>query len=194
MSITRQGFLVVLKSPEEQKETADPRYKGIYRMPPHFLPPVPEDWKDEEEAMDKYIFDDRFNDDDEIGFIPNLKNAKILLQMFSKSKREFEIIFCKTAESDNEMPPDFNVEELGYDVAENMAPFWSIVSEIDNDLGEYQDSLNENGLFNSYKEAQNFLNFYVKNQLDDWDSDFEIWKIYRLINDNKMNCRSSKLS
>jgi len=180
MSRTKQGFLVVLKFPKEQKETLNPHYKGIDRMPCYYLPPVPDEYKSEEEAMDKYVFDERFNDD-ELGFIPSLNNAKILIEMFSESQREFEIIFCKEVESDENVKSDFNMEELGYDAAGGIAPFWSIVGDFDVNLSSYLPLLNDNGLFDCCSVTQDFINKYIEMELPDYEGGFVIWKVYRVI-------------
>ncbi|MCD4785780.1 MAG: hypothetical protein K8T10_18325 [Candidatus Eremiobacteraeota bacterium] len=179
MSRKKQGFLVVLKFPEEQKETLNLRYKGIDRMPCYYLPPVPDEYKSEEEAMDEYVFADKFNDDN--GFIPTYENAKILLKKFSKSHREFEIIFCKEAESNENIKLDFNIEELGYDVAGGIAPFWSIVGDFDVNLSNYLPLLNKNGLFDCFADACDFMNKYMEMKLPDYEGGFVVWKVYRLI-------------
>ena len=96
MSTIMTGFLVVLKVPEYRGERGahlNPRYSGVNRVP-GWLSEYPE----ETAALDRYVFGDLKSR--ETNLIPDLATALKLLNDFSSSPREFEIILCCAGPSD----------------------------------------------------------------------------------------------
>ncbi len=163
-----EGFLVVLRSPEEVLRSRNPHYRGIDRLPPY--PPANDD---DQEALDEYVFGHYKNDE---GLIPELAQAKELLSKFARSRQEFEIIYV----ADHE--PGMNLQSgqfLGFDVA-GQSPFWSIVGDLPPDPTSrvFADTLNKHGLFDSKEDARRYLETYRSRWQEDPDLVLRIWEVH----------------
>ena len=184
-----QGYLVVLCEPEDYFTNLNPAYQGMARTPAYWLPPVPQDRADlqtEVEAMDYYVYDERFGD--ESGLIPTLENALILLKMFENSPRKFEIIFVRHTGSKEKLPSKENLEKIGYDISFRITPYWSILADFDENMKHWLELLNSYGIFDDYTDAESFLNEYIDKKLYDYDTDLVVWEVYRVLpNNEKLN-------
>lgn len=163
-----RGYLVVLRDPEI-RSGSNPKYRGVYRMPPY-----PTSIPEESVVIDDYVFG-KYKDSD--GLIPTLALANQLVDGFSDSPREYEIIYVETLDA----PVDDSKEEfdlLGFDVACG-APFWSIVADWPKKKHDLHNSkLNQNGLFPNWHDAHNYLVDYLAE--DDSglrDVTLHVWRI-----------------
>jgi hypothetical protein len=184
MSIS-EGYLVVLKVPEDIDRLSNKRCLGVCRMPCYRLAgqdPI----KEEMAAMDRYVFGGIC--DEESGLIPSYDIASDLLAQFGKSPREFEIIWCRTAEPESNQYRQGALisgpgERLGFDVATLGGEFWSIVADFpatDTRFQIFLDRLNESGLFASAGDAWEYLRQYQRLQLFDYDFPFEVLEVRSL--------------
>jgi hypothetical protein len=177
-----EGYLVVLRLPENLDLLSNKRCLGVCRVPSYRLAgqdPI----KEEMAAMDRYVFGGIL--DEESGLIPSYDIASDLLAQFSKSPREFEIIWCKTVEPEGNQHRQGVLssgpgERLGFDVATLGGEFWSIVADFPVTDTRFQillERLNENGLFASAGDAREYLRQYQRLQLFDYDFPFEILEV-----------------
>ena len=168
-----QGYLIVLDRPECHKNVLNEKYKGIDRVPAY-----PSSFEQEEPAMDLYVFGDYKNEE---GFIPSLDKALELWRGFSCSPRDFEILFCR----DHTFDKSFSANHvyLGYDISSVGGDFWSIVGDFPSHpaMQQYLTSLNNVGLFESASIANSFLDDYKKLELADYDIDFLVFELFRLV-------------
>ena len=176
-----EGFWVVEIDYKSRAGKLNSSYRGVSRKPPFFFREyLPPEWEPEYEVMDLYTFDERFNND--FGFISTLDDAKILLDMFREvSPRKFEIIYLKHAIPDDKISPDFPVEELGYDVAEDIYPHWSILEDFSSHQVEFLDKVNKYGLFDNIEDADRIRKDYVEKELPEYDRGLVVWRVYRVI-------------
>ena len=173
------GYLVILTVNEYVKTSEQNKYKGVDNFPSHYDDP-PEELLPEKEAMDLYVWTDRFVEDDE-AFMLDLETAKTYLDMLNISHRKFEIIYVIITETGEEKPPDVEAEFefRGYDVAWITGDKWSILFDFPEELSQYKKHLNKNILFDSINIAKEYRAKYIEMKLPDWDVwEFEIGKIY----------------
>ena len=175
------GFWVVVIGRELKGSKLNQRYMGVSRKPYfYFKKNIPKEIESEYEVLDLYTFDERFNND--YGFITTLEDAMLLLDMYRKvSKRKFEIIYLKHTVPNDKTSPDFPVEELGYDVGENMFPHWSILGDFNKNQVEFLDKLNKYGLFDNYMDAGKMMDDYIEKKLPEYDRGLVVWRVYRVI-------------
>lgn len=164
-----KGYLVVLSVPV-RISPLNPRYRGLFRGPgwPTGIP-------EEEEPLDNYVFGP-YMSDPEGGLIPTLDLARELLGRFSRSPREFEIIYCKTPDEGNF---DYSYSFLGYDVA-SVLPFWSAVADWPTSEGfeRFGESLNEFGLFPDLELAERFIQALREAYPEQQQTALYIWEIH----------------
>jgi hypothetical protein len=174
------GFLVVLRTPE-YRSPRNPRYFGVDAVPAS-TSKIPE----EAQALNDYVFGN-FKDF-ETNLILTYSKAHELWMAFSKSSREFEIIFCCAGPDDVAMNSLTSVEwqALGYDVAGICGDYWSIVDDIPaSDWAKpYVAALNESGLFRTRNEAAQYLREYRDHREADYDSQFDVVYVVRVIQRN----------
>lgn len=135
----------------------------------------------EAEALDEYAFGNYTN---EQGFIPDLESARKLLSLFAKSPRKFKIIYCRERQGQAKLPSsEQEIHFLGFDVAGSESPFWSIVVNFPSEpkAKEFLSRLNKDGLFEFFKDAQEYLEFYRFNKLPDYDLPLNIWEVYDVV-------------
>lgn len=184
---TIKGFLVLLRNPIVALTAGNPnfeplnrRYRGLQRLPPYGTPETPmDDLECERRALEEYVFSPDYNDEN--GMIPDLEKAKRLLAMFrdSGSPREFEIIFAETSDTGDAALFYPSWEWLGYDVA-GEAPFYSLLADFppEPEMRSFFQQLNEAGLFDTARQANEFLSAYVSVKLPDWDVPYRVWRVF----------------
>ncbi len=150
-----EGFVVVLKSKKPAVPGADPRYRGVDRL-------VPWNWSDFERGFEDPYLSKQYTTDE--GFIINLSLAREVLKLYSSviDPEELEIIYVRPAPEDGTSAPlPVPMSVLGFDVAGNMSPFYSIVYDwvppADTEFDSFWERLNDNGLFDSPEDARAFL-------------------------------------
>ena len=134
------------------------------------------EYPEETAALDRYVFGDLKSR--ETNLIPDLATALKLLNDFSSSPREFEIILCCAGPSDGALAALKSEETaaLGYDVAVAKGDGWSIVGDFAS--GEWANvflkGLNEFGLFRERPNAEDYLRGYRGHNEPDADMPFEV--------------------
>lgn len=183
---TPNGFLVVLEIKEYLDWTGlppNPLYKGVDRLPAAPIPGDPPLFAEEAEALDAYVFGD-FKDFD-TNLIPTYQKAVELLQMFERSPRQYEIIYCCGDEKDLEelSQQEFRIEALGYDVASVTGDCWSIVDDMpDSPWAEpFRTRLNAHGLFPNKEDAEQYLQEYQDRREPDWDAELRVVFVARVL-------------
>jgi hypothetical protein len=180
MMTSSTGYLVVLKTPERQPgggSRLNDRYSGVNRIPAY-----PSAFPEEAVALDDYIFGTLKSENTNL--IPDLASATDLLNRFSGSPREFEIILCCPGPHSKEyqaLQPNLAVP-LGYDVALVKGDGWSIVDDFASDqwATQFLTRLNEHGLFREQRDAEDYLRAYRQHQEPDADMPFEIVFVARV--------------
>ncbi|GIW91995.1 MAG: hypothetical protein KatS3mg110_0036 [Pirellulaceae bacterium] len=192
MNATKElrGYLVVLPYSENRLLTADgltwdvDTYQGAGRVPAYHVESQGSPYPEEREAIDAYVFGD-FKDY-ETNLIPTYEKAVELLQMFSRSPRRYEIIFCCSDETDakNVSLPGAQLERLGYDVA-CLDGYWSIVLDMPySDWAlPFRKLLNSNGLFDRKEDALEYRRQYIERREHDWEFGFDIIFVARVVQD-----------
>jgi len=153
-------------------------YRGVFRQ---IQWPAP--LEEEAAGVEASIFGDY--SDPKTGFIPSLEKAKQLLEIFSASPRPFEIIHCEVVDAGSgDRDATHDALCLGFDVA-NPGDRWSIVADYPFEpesheprMKEYWEALNQNGLFNSSREARAYLNRSRELEMEDLDAPFEVYDIH----------------
>jgi hypothetical protein len=112
-----KGFLVVLKFPDDALRSKNPRYRGIDRLPPY-----PSNVVEEEEPLDDYVFQKKYNSEE--GLIPSLSLARELVNRFRKSPRQFEIIYVRTI-VDTSLPQSFQLAQSSLVLMWRMKPLFT---------------------------------------------------------------------
>ena len=171
-----EGYLIVLKSPEDILASENSRYKGLYRIPP---------WSQrnyEEGFDDPYVFG---NFTDKTGLIPNLSKVRQALAHFTKvvSAESLEIIYARQYHSTEITSQSSNFNFLGYDVAGHESPFWSILADFpfqEADFKGFVDKFNSFGLFSAVTDAEECLKLYIARKLPHYDSPLVLWSVYRV--------------
>ena len=171
---TGEGFLVVLRSPDDIKRSPNRRYRGVDRTPP---------WSQEKYEQgfnDPYVFGDYTQKG---GLVPTLELAERIQNRFTEvgSSPELEIIYVRFCEPTVRWPtqlPGFTF--LGYDVAGIEGPFWSMVKDfpLDPAANDFLALLNENGLFNSVKDGSAYLETYCSQKWPDYDLPVTVCEVY----------------
>jgi hypothetical protein len=166
MSIS-DGYLVVLKK-GEYRSPRNPDYHGSDDVPAY-----PSKLREEEQAMDRYVFGDFKHSD--VNLIPTQQRAEELLALFAGSPREFEILRCVLVSPDAPTPTPRHFP-LGYDVAVINGDGWSIVKDFPDDprISRFANKLNRNGLFDNAQDAFSFREQYIAHRLADYDMEFEV--------------------
>jgi hypothetical protein len=171
-----KGYLIVLKSPGDILASENPHYKGLYRIPP---------WsqKNYEEGFDDpYVFG---NFTDKTGLIPTLSKVQQALAHFTKviPTESLEIIYAQQYNAAEIPSQTANSNFLGYDVAGEESPFWSIVADFpfpEPGFKRFVDKLNSFGLFSAVADAKEYLKLYIARKLSHYDSPLVLWSIYRV--------------
>ena len=168
--MNKEGFLVVLRHPEDSSSSRNPQYKGIDRLPPYS---PHEQFK--QEALEDYVFG-KYKD--EAGLINDLSLAQELLARIKNPTQEFEVIYVRQYKEACEINWEPGFRFLGYDVAGH-SPFWSIVGDLPPEAeSTFSERLNEFGLFDSSKEASTYLETYRSKWLTDPSLELIVWEIY----------------
>jgi len=125
-----QGWLIVEKSPHSEYHNMVNRiYRGIDRIPRYYTaeqnpPPA---FLADLEAHNEYLFGD-YTDAD-TGLIGSQDRAIELLNRFTVSRHNLEIIFCRSGFPQS-MLPVHQLQFLGWDVADPGPPFYSDIGHI----------------------------------------------------------------
>jgi len=164
-----KGYLLVLRALEKVTRS-NPKYRGLYRMPPQ-----PAQFPEEEEAVDAYVFGG-YKSDSEGGLIPTEQLARELLSRFSASPREFDIIYAQTPD---EEPFESAYPLLGYDVA-CLSPFWSILVDwpVRQGFESFKGLLNDNGLFSDSANAERFIAQFRQVYPEKDRTILHIWRVH----------------
>ena len=168
MTNKAEGYLVVLVESEYVLPT-NPRYRGLYRLPPY-----PSRVPEEEQAVEDYVFGSYKNKE---GLIPESALARELLTRLSKSPRRFEIIYARAYAGGRELLQAEPLHFLGYDVG-CPSPFWSIVGDFPIELSSHSARLNEYGLFKEVGDAEAYLRAYHEGSFADDSPRLRIWEVY----------------
>jgi hypothetical protein len=180
MMTSSTGYLVVLKTPEWPPSWGarlNDRYSGVDRVPAY-----PSDFPEEAAALDDYVFGHLKSEDTNL--IPDLASATDLLNRFSSSPREFEIILCCPGPDSPEYQALLQAGRavpLGYDVA-SFGDYWSIVDDFASGqwATQFLTRLNEHGLFREQRDAEDYLRAYRQHQEPDADASFEVVFVARV--------------
>jgi len=175
--IKNNGFLVVQKSPTVNKGRYNPLYRGVYRLTPWSMENFKKGFEDPY-LSPKYATDD--------GFIPNLPLAQDVLLQFSTivKAEDLEILYIRERNEteDMELLPVSGLNILGFDVASDSSPFWSVVDDFpppdELELQAYLGQLNQNGLFDSVDVARDYLGAYLRRYPEDKESGLVVWEVY----------------
>jgi len=180
---TPVGFLVVLakeikgESPETQPNNRY-RYSGVGRVPA-----LPTDYQEEEDAMWDYVCNPDVKD--ETNLIPSLDKAEELHKRLSQGRRKFEIVFCCQGPDSGDLRriESRKIEPLGYDVVTISACYWSLVEVFCRSdwATTLKARLNEFGLFNNRRDAEQYLEGYRSHGEPDSDADFDVVYVVRIL-------------
>ena len=178
------GFLIVLVDSTEYCDR-NSRYTGVDRLPPYAPPPYSTHFPEETTAIEDYVFG-AYKDADP-SLIIDYSKAIELWQRFKVSRRPYEILLCCSGPDDQSITEvkqrGASIAPLGYDVANIRGDCWSIVG--DYSVGEWAklhvEGLNNNGLFNTRGDAEQYLKGYVDHQEADWDTPFEVVFVARIV-------------
>jgi hypothetical protein len=168
-----EGFLVVRKNPGTLPGAWNPRYRGLYRIPPYREKEV------EEGFEDPLLFGDFVGEE---GLAPDLATAQRVLDLFAEVEgpHALEILYARTCErgaKSSELPPESQF--LGFDIACS-GSFWSILVDPPDhpDARRVIAGVSENGLISSLHDAASYLEAYRSRWLDDQDVIIWIWEVH----------------
>jgi len=173
----RNGFVVVQKSPSVNRGRFNSIYRGVDRLVP---------WSKEKFGNgfnDPYLSAKYTTDD---GFIRNLPLAKEVVSYFSEivGSDNLEILYIMERSGAEELGslPGRGLSVLGFDVAGNESPFYSIVNDFpppsEVSFQGFREQLNENGLLGSVDLAREYLTVYLQRYPEERDQEFVIWEVY----------------
>lgn len=159
------GFLTVEKTAVDTM----PKYRGVHRIPPFSQERFDSGFDD------PYLFGERQPN----GLLPSLAAAKEFVQKYQGvyAAEQLEIIFVCAAESGTP-PPDSDF--LGFDVADSAPPFYSFVGDapLNPDITALLEHLNDNGLFSSMQDAEQYIQLLKKGILRPDDPEPVIWQVF----------------
>lgn len=181
------GFLVVLKIPQ-YPEWMGPglpeNYRGVDRLTPMPIPGDPPEYPEEAEALEAALWGDYYPDEG-VNLIPSYEKALDLYRLFARSPREYEIIFCCENPEDLAMLKELGLEAevLGYDVSLITGDRSSIVLGMPESqwVEPFRRKLNRHWLFDTRKDAEEYLRKYREEKEHDWDMDFSVVLVARVI-------------
>jgi hypothetical protein len=173
----RDGFIVVQKSPSVNKGRYNPRYRGVDRLVPWSMDQFKKGFDD------PYLSPEYTTDD---GFIVSLPLAQEVFQSFSEiiAPEDLEIIYIREVSGIEEESflAKPGLKMIGFDVAGNGSPFYSIVDDFpppnEGLFQDFREQLNENGLFESAGLAREYLRIYLERYPEEKNQDVVIWEVY----------------
>lgn len=172
----REGFVVVQKSLNSWEAHHNPKYQGVDRLVPWTMENYSKGFDDPYESA-KYAKE---------GLIHNLPLANEVLQIFTEivEPDNLEIIYIRERTRVEELTAllDSEYKSLGFDVAGNGSPFYSIVSDFpppsEASFHVFGEQLNENGLFDSVVVAKDYFDAYLERYPEEQDQGIVIWEVY----------------
>jgi len=169
-----EGYLVVLRSQLPTETLYNPRYKGLYRIPPFSMKKY-RDGFDDPYVFGKYVTAE--------GLIPDLMSAQEVLRRFTQIEpvENLEVICVRDRADVPSRPVKLEgLQLLGFDVASDR-PFWSIVNDSpppsDPRFERYLSLLNEHGLFDFDIQAREYLDAYLSHFPKDQDKGLRVWEV-----------------
>ena len=167
-----------MRAAEAQARAKSGRYERVDRVPPYYL----DDSSPNAAAMDFYVMGDC--KDPETNLIPSFRAARALAAQLSEGGAQHEVLLCCDGPESpvlTALRPE-SVEHLGYDVAGLSGDYWSIVADFPSSAWAYayRARLNEQGLFGSKPDAENYLRRYVAEREPDSDASFDVVYVTRV--------------
>ncbi len=162
------GFLVVEKHPTNYSP-ANPRYRGIYRIPPFSMKAY------EGGFDDPYLFAQNRG----TWLLPSAREAREYIEKYRSmyGPEQLEIIFAHT---EGRTPPS-DVDFIGVDLADLNPPFYSVVGDppVGAEIHDAIAKVNVNGLFANVDDGLEYFR-RVKAYLPQDAPTPAIWMIYRV--------------
>ncbi|HEU0293300.1 MAG TPA: hypothetical protein VFR47_11230 [Anaerolineales bacterium] len=173
------GFIVVQRPLASGEARNNPRYRGIDRLIP---------WSMEHYSKgfdDPYLSPEYATDE---GLIRSALLAQKVLLIFTEivEPADLEILYVRKATPNKESTPPALPEYrfVGFDVAADSSPFYSLVSDFpptsEISFQTFREQFNENGLFDEMEVARDYLEAYLERYPEDRDKGIIVWEIYRL--------------
>lgn len=173
----KEGFVVVQKTLYSWEAPHNQCYRGVDRLVPFSMEHYSKGF-DDPYVSSKYATED--------GLIPSLSIAQEFLQIFTKivEPDDLEILYVRESTNYGEKAPPvaMRFKFLGFDVASNGRPFYSLVSDFpppsEASFKVFREQLNENGLFDLIETAKDYFVAYLEHYPHAQDQGTIIWEVY----------------
>ncbi len=170
------GFLVLERQPDYVRDSDNPGYRGLYRLPPFSQELLAQGFEDP-----AVFHHDRYYDGDLIRTLPL---AIEVLRQYREGYPDIpmEIVFTRSWDSHSPAPlpelPAGRLELLGFDVASG-SPFMTTVGDMPTEAeAEFRQYLNDSGLFPGESIAEDYRRAYLAKWEEHPGMVRHIWEVF----------------